>query len=396
MTLFKYHLSFAHKYFTEMFTMLMFGVLLDILNTSTIQFPIISLAIFFILQWGFSYWIVRHFDLKYIYVLTPIFIIILIFFGHYWLTAIILPTVSAFRLEQLYNSLEHSLAELSVVCAFILLILINIFQLNALAEYTTLFHILFIFMILFYFLGKLIVLLSDHQYQQKSTIYCFTLISVLLLILASLIMPIYKYFSSLIHWVIAQLLNIFAVIISPVFNALEELEFNPPDIENQENEGTEENFEELFDESSQSFLNIDGSYIIIFVLVLGICITLFLYFKRRDVLHKQSVNTKSVDTYINQNTEQKKLRKIQPPEHRIRKEYFYFEKWLAKKGLGRYYDETIEEWVRRLDLKSIINQRDLNKYQQYRYRDTDLDEAEFLAFKESIDNIKQQLKSWRE
>ena len=59
--------------------------------------------------------------------------------------------------------------------------------------------------------------------------------------------------------------------------------------------------------------------------------------------------------------------------------------------MGRYRNETITEWIRRLDLDKIIDQKRLQIYMKARYRDTNTTDEEYRKYKGNIQLMKKDI-----
>lgn len=389
MTHLKYHLLFTHKYLTEMFPLLMFGSLINILNTGNHTPHITSMVIIFLGQLIISRLIVKRFNISYIYLLVPVSAAVMFMLDYYWLTAILIPALSLYRLEQLHDSIENTLEHAAVVTAFSLLILINMLQVGETVHYINVFHIIFIVMIVFYFLGKIIVLLSDNRYSTVISVKLFAVLTILILASTAVLSFVYPVTISTVHFITSRLLYGFSILISPLFNWFENLNLEPPEVEDEETQSELGDGEIFTQEPSEPFLSINGGMIISILLITAVVIIIVLYFKKRGALHKNNEDQPSQNIY--RESVQKKTEKRTVPDHRVRKEYFDFEKWLAKQKLGRYHDETINEWIKRLNLESVIPEEEINNYLQYRYKDTELSDEAFKEFRDNIKIIKKRL-----
>lgn len=391
MTSVKYHLTFAHQYLTEMFLLVMLGILLNILNTTEHTTHLISMTAVLIIQLAVSHILAGRFKLTSIYIMVPVFIIIMILLGHYWLTALLIPALSAFRLEQLHDNLENSMAHKAIVSALVFLVFLNILSPGAAAEDTGLFHYIFIAMTLFYFTGKIITLLSDNRYRPKASIKIFTLLTGIFIFTAGIIYLLYTPVMSGIHFIIRRLLYGFAVLISPVFNIFEAIELPYPDMEDEEIVIEEGDGDFDIERSTDALLSVNMGVILGIIFILMITVIIILYFKKRNAPQKQKTSDVK-NQYKESRPAQTYMDKRKAPDTRVRKTYFNFEKWLSKRGYGRYKDETIHEWLNRLSLGDIIPEEEIQTYIEYRYKDRALNDEEFKTFEDNIKHMKKRLK----
>lgn len=393
----KYHMLFAHTYLTEMFTVVLFASLLNILNTEHNTPLLSSLIIIIFIQMILSHIIVSKFNLSYVYILVPAVLILMILLGHFWVTSLIVSAVGAYRLEQLHDSVDHGLEHVALVVSFVLLILINVFSVELTTIYTALFHQIFIAMTLFYFLGKIAVHLMENRYNNTLSTMLFISVSLILLTLSMLIIFIYQPIISTLQNIITGLLYLFSLAISPLFTFLENMELTPPEeveslLENDMGSETEQNeFEQSQSVTGLPFEAVFGTLIVVFVVS-----AIIIYFIRRGRLSK---NTKAKQRH-NKHTESIRFDNRRPgkttaPDHRGRKEYFEFERWLAKNDYGRYKDETISEWIGRLKLDEYVFGEDLEKYRRLRYKDIELTDEEFQEFKDSVSRMKKNIQKRR-
>ncbi|RHW31406.1 hypothetical protein D1B31_22245 [Neobacillus notoginsengisoli] len=88
-----------------------------------------------------------------------------------------------------------------------------------------------------------------------------------------------------------------------------------------------------------------------------------------------------------------KKRKAQPPENKLRLEFYKLETFASKKGVGRLSYETLEEWWKRIGIHS--NRRLAELYGEIRYGSMPVEEENLEYARSEIKAIKEQMKTFR-
>lgn len=189
-----------------------------------------------------------------------------------------------------------------------------------------------------------------------------------------------------------------AWIVSPIMKLTEYIDIEPPEPISIENE-TEIVTGPQQPESETTMI---GTYIEWFLYGIGglvILILLFLILRHRKKLtpEEASQKEKTVTVQKNRTTEQHlwKSNRQQAPKHAIRKIYYQLEKWAANQKLGRYPDETIDEWLDRQQIFGKERQQVIERYEKIRYAEKN-DENKIKSFQNDISVLKQMLKGKKE
>ncbi|TVT28174.1 hypothetical protein FO441_07110 [Salinicoccus cyprini] len=386
----KYYFSFFHAYATNMF--LLYFVVLFI-NThngktpSTLSFILLVIAI---LLCGWC--VVHYFSLRYIYILLPIILAAALMLDFHWLSALLVSYLPILRMEYLYDDLEATMADLSIIITFLLLIAVSVFQTEATSEYMTLYHILLITQILFHFVGRIIYLLFDNAYSwRRRSIIFLTCFSVFITLGVALSFA-YRYAVFAAQYIVFLLLSVTVFILRPFFSFLETVELEMPDLpdsETTEQQG-EEQTEIIQEESLSSNYPFDSILMILLVLLLGA--GLYYYYRKRSQpseQHKAAGNNSRFNTV--DTIRKEKSRKAEVPHNKVRKLYFEFERWLASKGMGRYRNETIDEWIGRCQLQDIIESSTLETYRRTRYMSKEVPNDEYKVYRQTIEKMKKEI-----
>ncbi|MFB9974497.1 DUF4129 domain-containing protein [Allobacillus sp. SKP2-8] len=91
-------------------------------------------------------------------------------------------------------------------------------------------------------------------------------------------------------------------------------------------------------------------------------------------------------------SEKKKNSKKNIPKNEIRKAFFELERWAAKHQLGRYYDETVEQWLQRLQLDPNRYTDAIHLYQKVRYGEQNVTEDQKRHYTDQLTDLKNTLK----
>lgn len=384
----KYYAAFIFYFTVEMFVPLFAAVLINIHNTD--KNGVIHMSVTLILLLILSRLITRKFPLAYIYILVPAGIIMMMLFGSYWLTAILLTGFAVWTLEQLYDNINNHHNETMMMIMLGLLIIINLIRSEAIAEEAILLHMIAISMFIFYFLGRAVMLMTGSGYKFSQQLLNFAVISAALLSAAAIFTLAYKYVVFGIQTAFIFLLNGFIMLLRPFFSFLETVEWKFPEMPQEEMEVNESGdaVEDTFER--ESIINdTPVMAILLTVLIIGCAIVLIIYFKKRSRPEKEKIQTAAYRTSIESIQTKAFTEENQPPPNsKVRKEYYAFEKWLAKRKLGRYYGETIDEWSSRVN---INNHAMIEQYKRYRYDSKDLTALELAEFKNMIRQLKKNL-----
>lgn len=391
----KYHSQFVFYFTVEMFVPVFIGILINIHNTASHASHVLPLSIVLLVLMVLSHIIAGRWQLSYVYFLVPLGILLLMISGSYWLTAFLVTGFAVWTLEQLHDNINNHYNDKMLMIMFVLLIIINLINSPVLQAHHLLIHFTAIGMFVFYFLGRIIMLIAGSGYRFSSRIQIFMLSSLLLLGGAALFTGLYKYAVFAVQTVFIFLLNGFIMLLRPFFSFLETVEFKFPEMEQEQMEVNESGdaVDESF-EGTAALSNVPVMTIFLALLAAGITIFLIMYFKKRSSPEKESSESAAYKTFVTESSlENYKEDVSAPPDSKVRKQYYAFEKWLAKRNFGRYHGETIDEWVTRVGLNEEIDKDMLGQYKKYRYDSKELTAEEFHEFKEMIKEFKKKLVS---
>lgn len=389
----KYYSQFVFYFIVEMFVPVFIGVLINIHNTAAHASHVLPHAAVLLLLLALSHIIAGRWQLSYVYFLVPLGIFLLMFTGSYWLTAFLVTGFAVWTLEQLHDNINNHYNDKMLIIMLVLLIIINLINSSVLQAHHLLIHLTAIGMFVFYFLGRIVMLMAGSGYRLSSRIQIFTLSSLLLLGSAALFTVLYKYAVFAIQTVFIFLLNGLLMLLRPFFSFLETVEFKFPEMEQEQMEvnGEGDAVEETF-EGTAAISELPIMTILIALAAVGISVFLIMYFKKRSRPEKEKTAAERYKTAVAESaSEDNKRESMSPPDSRVRKQYYAFEKWLAKRNFGRYHDETIDEWVSRVRLSEETDKDMLERYKKYRYDSKELTAEEFGEFKEMIKDFKKKL-----
>lgn len=388
----KYYSQFVFYFIVEMFVPVFIGILINIHNTAEHESHVLPLAAVLLILLALSHSIARRWQLSYVYFLVPLGILLLMIFGSYWLTAFLVTGFAVWTLEQLHDNINNHYNDKMLIIMLVLLIIINLINTPVLQAHQLLIHLTAIGMFVFYFLGRIIMLMTGSGYRFSSRIQIFIMSSLLLIGAAALFTGLYKYAVFAIHTIFIFLLNGFIMLLRPFFSYLETVEFKFPEMEQEQMEVNEDGdaVEESF-EGTAALGNVPVMTILLILLAVVITIFLIMYFKKRSSPKKESSEAAAYKTFVTDSSLENYKEKGRAPDSKVRKQYYAFEKWLAKRDLGRYHGETIDEWVTRVGLTEEIDEGMLERYKKYRYDSKELTSEEFGEFKEMIKDFKKKL-----
>ncbi len=391
----KYYSQFVFYFIVEMFVPVFIGILINIHNTTSHSSHVLTLAGVLLVMLVLSHIIAGRWQLSYVYFLVPLGILLLMISGSYWLTAFLITGFAVWTLEQLHDNINNHYNDKMLMIMLVLLIIINLINSPVIQTHHLLIHLTAVGMFVFYFLGKIIMLMAGSGYRINSRLKIFVLSSFALLGTAALFTSIYKYAVFGLQAVFILLLNGFIMLMRPFFSFLETVEFKFPKMEQEQMEVNESGdaVEESF-EGTAALSNVPVMTILLILLAGGITIFLIMYFKKRSSPEKEDSEAAAYKTVVTDSVfENYKEAGPALPDSKVRKQYYAFEKWLAKRDVGRYHGETIDEWVMRVGLNEEINKELLERYKKYRYDSKELTTEEFGEFKEMIKDFKRKLHS---
>src|SRR5699024_10517436 len=215
MSLLKYHTSFLSVYLVEMAFILMIYLFLNIHNAADDRNNVLIFLIVVLVHYVISHLLLIKFPSKYIYFLTPVTFIILMFTGDYFLSALLISTLPVWRLEELHYSVSDTLAPLSILTSLIWLILITMLSTAQVDENLSTFNIIFVIAVIGYIVSKFISLAMDSGYGLSSYLKVVSIFTAVFLALSFSIGYIYKFIIFGLSYVVIFLLNAFVFLLRP-------------------------------------------------------------------------------------------------------------------------------------------------------------------------------------
>ncbi|MFC0015973.1 MULTISPECIES: DUF4129 domain-containing protein [Allobacillus] len=238
----------------------------------------------------------------------------------------------------------------------------------------------------------------NHSGKAKQLSYIFGVPSGILLITAGLFWftPfMIKGFYSLFSWIAYQI-GLGATPLFEWFNRQQaEIETTP----NGEQENISQEEQNVLEQAREQTETISAETIM--YIIIGACIisAIGIYYRHRNRLIRKKSKTADEEK-MQMETEKLSFRfsdlkenlKRKAPKSEIRKAFFELERWAAKRKLGRYDDETVEQWLHRLQLDTNRYADVIDFYQTVRYGEQHLTEDEKRQYTDQLIELKNTLK----
>ncbi|SFE17531.1 hypothetical protein SAMN05428981_1048 [Bacillus sp. OV194] len=128
---------------------------------------------------------------------------------------------------------------------------------------------------------------------------------------------------------------------------------------------------------------------ILWIICAVILLALLIYFRRRIISTLgQTISSQSIQPIMpGEKPALKRRRFWKTPADEARKVYIQFEKRMTKLGGGRAYDESVTEWLHRLDLPKTAIEIVSTSYNKVRYGGLSLDSDELDFFKKETRSL---------
>lgn len=387
----KLSLHFIHHYLTHSFTILLGVVLLNLLNLKdahVLSYTLIVVGI--MIMYGLFF---RQKGRKFMYILIPIAAIIMFVLDYFWLSIIIGAVLPIIKLEYLHHDEDSSRPEIPLLISLLIALTLNFVAFTELNDYWGLIYGIVIAQFLFYFVFGLIVLIYKNGEPALNNVRIFLYSSLLLFGLTGLFILAIRHIIYYGTFVLVALVNAFIFLLRPIFDTLENVELSYPEMpEETETDELQErgdaHDEEMRNQDLTSNIPIEWIMLGIFVAIVAVVIVLY-FLKRGDLTKKEKRKVvKNTSTRVERKKHKRRAKDIAAPEDKVRHEYFNFEKWVAERGLGRYDDETIDDWINRMEFNNIIKPTDFDVYRETRYLSKEVSEEDYRDFKANIERIK--------
>lgn len=357
------------------------------------QRAIIGYLVSMLLLFFASQAVAKRFSLKFIYLLIPFSAFALVLFNFHWVVALIFSSIAALCLEKHFFRLSQAFIPHLLLLLWIGQIVIYLFQTTLIRSLSMQNFWLWLLMVVIFYLGNFLLNVVSANSNKKATIINASFWLGVLVLLTTIIVMSYPYIIGALSWISSGILQ---WVVSTF--RIDQLDIKPYLIE----ETTVLPETSLINDSSKSSEMIKVAtqnpqiffwlmQLIGLVLFLWLGKKIYQYFKKRGQINIQIFNEQVIQSestgWIKRSTKERRT----VPNSQIRKEYFKFEKWLAKNGIGRYDDETIQDWLKRTNLDQTFDKTIIEQYQRYRYSGQDLTANEFETFRQKIQQMKQVL-----
>ncbi|WP_188207320.1 cation:proton antiporter [Alkalibacillus aidingensis] len=318
-----------------------------------------------------------------IYGAIPFLFILAIFLGFDFPYAVLMAVALSFRIENRFIKPDQEVEEIVISITFILALVSYLITFGDSGGFSVYFLLIFVVQLFVWVLGRLIYFyIRDqqtikHSLRKKLIFVATTLASLgALSYLAYIAYPYLKWMlGSIGHW----LLYGFVWVLTPLFNFIEGIELDPPQLPEPDEE-TEGEFDaqDYMQDEPTTLMSTLSDYLLWLILLIIVTIGFILYRRyRQKLLSSQDEVREGIKDEVTKESSKDHLfwrrnAKAKPPKHQVRKAYFQLERWAAKKDVGRYHHETIEEWFERIGLADQVSDSMLNTYERVRYKE-DLD-----------------------
>ncbi|QAS53804.1 hypothetical protein [Halobacillus litoralis] len=396
----KKNLTLAYQYLGE--SLLLYFIIYPVAAWSTASMPfwsylISALVSLLVFQIGTHY-----FEGFLPYFLSPVLVLLLAYMTgvHFYLSLIIVFVfIWRFYIHEQEPDLENErfLLFSTTVCAFLMLILFNDNDLLA--------------ALLLQYLVVIAGYTASHYFQseklkRKSSLKNLFMLSALLAVGLALVIGLLPQIRYVLGTIWSAGSYLFLMLVNRFFTVLAWAGLEVSEIEPLERETSlevnsseklfnkEENMQLLDSDSTEQVAQATES-VVVFLLISGIILTLFLlnYIRKRKGVENEpdleGVSYRYSSHSIDGSSKIPSFRfRRSETKGQIREHFLDFEKFAAKYGVGRAPNEPIEDWFNRVDLD--VNSTNL--YQQVRYGAKDLNEEEKQCFFKRINELKRQIK----
>lgn len=373
----KYQVTFLHAFLVEMTFLLSIHLFLNIHNTAGERNHLLFFLTVIIAQYIAARLIFWKLPGKYVYLLVPVTLTVTLLSGDYFLSALLISTLPVWRLEQLHYSMDDSYAPQSIVAGLVWLIIITMISTPEIDAHLDTFNIIFIAALAVYVTGRMFTLAMDSGYGKRPYIKLTSILILIFIGLSVLVTQVYRFTVFALSYAVIFLLNAMVFMLRPFFDFLEGVELDYPEDAFQEDEAQLDGYQspdEVISETNQ-VLGIPFGAIVLTLVVIAAIFAIWSYFRKRETTKREDDHAHQTPNTVD-HTPVTAPRPKKAPAGKGRKVYFDFEKWAARKGYGRYTDETIEQWFRRLSLDKHSSVSKLEHYQTMRYKDKELTEDE--------------------
>ncbi|SOC42170.1 hypothetical protein [Salinicoccus kekensis] len=384
----KYHASFLHAFLVEMALLLSVYLFLNIHNVAGDRDHVLFFLAVVLAQYLAGHLIAARLPVKYIYLLVPVTLAAALFSGDYFLSALLISTIPVWRLEQLHYSLDETIAPGTVIAGLVWLIIITMISTPETDAHIATFNIIFIASLAGYITGRILTLALDSGYGKRPYIRLTSFLILAFITLGIVLMQMYRLAVFILSYAVIFLLNAMVFMLRPFFDFLEGVELDYPEDAFQEDEAELDGYQtpdEVASETGQ-VLGIPFGAILLTLVAAAVIFAVYSYFRKRESRTRE-VHVQETPHTVNHTPVNAPASKKAPPG-KARRMYFDFEKWAASKGYGRYTDETIEQWFKRLRLHEHTSISKLGHYQAMRYKDQALTHEELEDLKTYIREFK--------
>lgn len=385
----KEKLQIGHSFLVEMLYLFTLVIYIE-LSQGTLGFMDLGLYLLIFGGWLLlSYRFAEGNQLRNIYFIAPIAGLIMYFLDFSLISIGLTVGYGAYRLERQHHSFSRALGQGVVLLVMSVMVFMN-YQ-GRMTNYSPANFDLWIFLAttLVALIGS--YLIDGYQGQGNLSYKTRSLAKILLpmLILAVVFPFAFRYFTLGIRWILSNISDDSLPNIEYDFDRYGNLttEIELPTEESSITTG--ENFE--YGQNSGDTVQQILAMIMVIIAVFLIY-RFWRYLRDRGFLQVEQSATSTNTQAITESGHKRRRQPRSVPSHQVRKEYYRFEKYVAKQGKGRYYDETIDEWMDRLRLKDTLEPGMIDAYRKFRYNDQDLTPTEYQEFKSILKLMRRHLK----
>ena len=330
-----------------------------------------------------------------LYFLIPVIFVLFLIIGNNLLVAILYSVLSVFRFDRLYMDRTTDRQQEAIGISLIVVILSQFIRTGILSADNYYFYAwMFIAQLILYFMLKIVEQMTDSTVKFSDYLKTIIPVGLILIIGGGVVGVLIKGITGLLKLALIGVLNGIFFLMKPLFLWMENLDFVTPEISEEERteEGLDETVLDLINMKEQESLmeNLPLDMIVIGFIVVAVIITVIILVmrsKNEEVYDKDKPEVKVVPAITDKIRQRIRLVK---PDDPIREVYFDFERWTKKMGVGRFSDETIEEWIEREGFTDIFSAEELEIYSKVRYGSHSY--TDVSAFKAHINTVKDKIK----
>ncbi|CEG26629.1 hypothetical protein [Bacillus sp. B-jedd] len=245
-------------------------------------------------------------------------------------------------------------------------------------------------------LGRFVYNLSElreNKSQKAGFIFYFGKIIGVLFLAGLILTLLLDYFKAAFFFIVKNGAMLFGMLVSPLFKWLEgKMQGMPMEGMFRESgmdmgQGTHEAYQPgQYSPQTDTFL-------LALAFIAAMIVFVYLYKKKLFIKTEQQSNTSAqLISFTGGLSTRSRMRKILPPENKLRLEFYQLETFANKKGYGRFPYETLDEWWTRIGINKDRQLIDI--YGRIRYGSMPVEDKSLDYARAAIKDIKEQIKAF--